>query len=76
MKNNPVIKIKDDPAFSATHIEVSVRFDWEFAGPGSNKEILVTFDEPRGPHSIDALRGRAVARAKEILREALTPASS
>ena len=76
MKKVPIIKIKDDPEFSKTHIEVSVRFDWDFEAPGKNRDVTVNLMLERGPHSIEELRECAIASAREIMKEALNPASS
>ncbi len=73
---SPVIKIKDDTEFSKTHVEVSVRFDWDWSDPGKSRDVVVTFMLERGDQSLAQLRNVAVARAREVLQEAIKQSST
>jgi hypothetical protein len=73
----PIIITKDNPDFTeSAHIEVTVRFDWEWEDAGKNRDVVVSFMLVRGEQSLSQLRAAALIRAKEILQEAFTTAPS
>lgn len=74
MKIRPAhIRIKDDPEWSKTHIEVRVIWVRECKDRSDLQEVEVAFMLPRTQKPLDEVRRDAIERANQVLRETIAP---